>query len=220
MRLLYHEAMHVSRKKGRKGRWRQRRRTRKALLDAARRLLEGGESPSITAVADAAEVSRATAYRYFPSERALALELQIESTLPGMQEILAGARGGPLQRAAHVQRVFHDHAASNEAAFRHFLSAVHEHQLAGRTDDLPPRGGRRLEALEDVLGPLGAQLGERELENLRLGLAMLVGVEALLVLRDVCGLDSERAGEVGEWAVRTLIRGALAGATGPASAPG
>jgi len=194
----------------RTGRWRQRRRTRKALLDAARRLLERGESPSIAAVAGLAEVSRATAYRYFPSERALALELQLERTLPSMPEILAGARGDPELGAAHVQRVFHDHAVRNEAAFRHFLGAVHELALAGRTHDLPPRGGRRLEALEEVLEPLSARLGATGLEKLRCGLAMLIGVEALLVLQDVCGLDSERAGEVGRWAVRTLIRGALA----------
>jgi len=213
MRLLYHYEMVVSRKKEGAGRWRQRRRTRKALLDAARALLERGENPSIAAVAETAEVSRATAYRYFPSERALALELQLELTLPSMDAIL-GARGDPQHRAAHVQRVFHDHAVRNEAAFRHFLSAVHELRLAGRAQDLPRRGGRRVEALEDVLAPLGKQLGAHTLENLRCGLAMLVGVEALLVLQDVCGLDPERAGEVGEWAVRTLIRGALADAPG------
>jgi len=210
VRHVYHEGMSVSPGQGPAGRWRQRRRTRQAILQAARDLLERGESPTIAAVAAEADVSRATAYRYFPSERALALELELERTLPGLQAILDGAQGELLERVAHVQRVFHEHAAGNEAAFRHFLGAVHELQLAGRTEDLPARGGRRLEALEAVLAPLADRLDAATLERLRDALATLVGVEALLVLRDVCGLDAANAGRVGEWAVRTLVRGALA----------
>jgi len=199
------------------GRVRQKRRTRRALLDAARRLLGRGEGLAVARVAEEADVSRATAYRYFPSEQALVMELQLDSELPGIQAILAGARGGPAERAAHVQRVFHEHASSNEVTFRHFLRSVHELRLQGRDDDELPRGGRRLEVLEDLLAPLRSRLGKRPLENLRFALAVLIGIEALLVMKDVCGLDTERSGEVGEWAVHTLIQGALAARDG---APG
>ena len=37
---------------------------------------------------------------------------------------------------------------------------------------------------------------------------MLVGVEAMVVLRDVLHLDHDEAREMGEWAVRQMVRAA------------
>ena len=41
------------------------------LLETAMQLMQAGRVPSVTDVAEAAEVSRATAYRYFPTQAAL-----------------------------------------------------------------------------------------------------------------------------------------------------
>src|SRR5260221_11313540 len=46
-------------------------RTRTALVDAARALLAAGAAPTVEAAAAAAGISRTTAYRYFPNQRAL-----------------------------------------------------------------------------------------------------------------------------------------------------
>src|SRR6478736_2916702 len=46
-------------------------RTKRLMLETATRLMQSGVTPSVTEVAEAAEVSRATAYRYFPSQAAL-----------------------------------------------------------------------------------------------------------------------------------------------------
>src|SRR3954451_22575364 len=54
-----------------RGRTRQKARTRSALIDAARELLAAGRTPTVEDAAQAAGVSRATAYRYFPNQRAL-----------------------------------------------------------------------------------------------------------------------------------------------------
>ena len=56
------------------GRQRQQERTRRLLLDTARALLESGRQPTVTEVADAAEISRRTAYRYFPTQEKLLAE--------------------------------------------------------------------------------------------------------------------------------------------------
>src|SRR5688572_8006272 len=53
------------------GRVGQKRRTREALVAAARELVAKGESPTVEGAAEAAAISRTTAYRYFPSQRAL-----------------------------------------------------------------------------------------------------------------------------------------------------
>ena len=54
----------------RNGRPNQKTRTRKDLLQAAARLMKQGGPPTLEEVAEEALVSRATAYRYFPSVEA------------------------------------------------------------------------------------------------------------------------------------------------------
>src|SRR5256885_13847001 len=57
----------------RTGRRQQKARTRTALVTAARELLARGETPTVEDAAAAAGISRTTAYRYFPNQRALLL---------------------------------------------------------------------------------------------------------------------------------------------------
>ena len=71
------------------GRANQRRRTRKDLLEAAGRLLKDGRTPSLEEVAEAALVSRATAYRYFPSIEALLREAALDVQPPAPTELFA-----------------------------------------------------------------------------------------------------------------------------------
>ena len=56
----------------------QRRRTRKDLLQAAARLMKQGRKPNLEDIAAEALVSRATAYRYFPSVEALLVEASLD----------------------------------------------------------------------------------------------------------------------------------------------
>src|SRR5437763_13625159 len=63
---------------------RQRGRTRRALIDAADALFAEGRVPTVGEVAERADVSRATAYRYFPTQEALL----VETTFLGDQDAL------------------------------------------------------------------------------------------------------------------------------------
>src|SRR5205814_84644 len=73
------------------GRILQKRRTRLAIVVAAASLLAQGRRPTVAEAADAALVSRATAYRYFPSQGALLLEAALQSTHPEIAPALADA---------------------------------------------------------------------------------------------------------------------------------
>ena len=55
---------------------------RKILLDAAQQLMGQGITPSVAELAEHAQVSRATAYRYFPSQSALIAAVVDESLGP------------------------------------------------------------------------------------------------------------------------------------------
>ena len=70
------------------GRTRQKARTRAALVDAARELLSKGRTPTVEEAAEVAAVSRATAYRYFPNQRALLVAAHPEIEPGGNEELL------------------------------------------------------------------------------------------------------------------------------------
>ena len=63
------------------GRIDQKRRTRDALIAAARDLVANGETPTVEAAAEAASISRTTAYRYFPNQHALLVAAHPETGL-------------------------------------------------------------------------------------------------------------------------------------------
>jgi AcrR family transcriptional regulator len=73
------------------GRINQKRRTRVAVLEAAKQLLREGQLPSVADAADAARVSRATAYRYFPTQEYLLSEAALESAKTDINHLLERA---------------------------------------------------------------------------------------------------------------------------------
>ena len=71
-------------------------RTRAALIDAASRLLAGGRPATVEEAAEAAGVSRATAYRYFANQRALLVAAHPEIAATSL--LGEGAPGDPHER--------------------------------------------------------------------------------------------------------------------------
>ncbi len=188
----------------------QKLRTRAALLRAARDLIAEGQAPTVTEVADAAMISRATAYRYFPTQDALLLEARLDETAPTVASLFgAGAPTDPEDRAALVQNVLYDLARENEAQYRLFLRGSLTRSLQNSDGAQEPfRGARRAGLLAAALEPLAGELPPAEIERLQTALAMLVGVESMVVLRDVLRLEHDDARDAGEWAVRHLVRAA------------
>jgi len=186
----------------------QKRRTRTALLHAARDLIAAGKTPSVVEVAEAAQVSTATAYRYFPTQQALLVEVPLDEAAPTVASLFGdGAPADPEDRAALVQNALYDLARQHEAEFRLFLqSSVTRPLRDSRAARDPFRGARRDALLSEALAPLAGELPPEDLERLKVALAMLVGVESMVVLRDVMQLDHDDARAAGEWAVRQLIR--------------
>src|SRR4029453_11499969 len=78
------------------GRTRQKARTRAALVDAAREVLSKGTTPTVEEAAEVAAVSRATAYRYFPNQRALLVAAHPEIEAASLLE--ADAPSDPEER--------------------------------------------------------------------------------------------------------------------------
>jgi AcrR family transcriptional regulator len=194
------------------GRARQKQRTREALVAAARAIVaKGGASATVEAAAEAASVSRTTAYRYFPSQKALLVAAHPETAATTLVPDEAG--DDPEARLL----------GAVEAFIRIILDTEHQQRTmlrisldpAPASESLPLRQGRAIAWFEEALAPLHARLTGQQIHQLALSVRSAVGIEALVWLTDVAGLTREAAAERMLWAARAMFRQALADADPP-----
>ena len=181
------------------------------MIEAATRLVHEGASPSVTEVADAAGVSRATAYRYFPTQESLLAEVIV----PDLEAALA-AEALPEDLEGRFGTAFTtiwSSCIANEATYRTVLrrglerppgESVEREEEAGSI-----RAGRRVRWLRNALEPAREQMDEESFERLVKAMCLCVGIESLVVLRDVCGLEAKEAEGVARWAAFALLRARL-----------
>jgi AcrR family transcriptional regulator len=201
----------------------QKRRTRSALLAAAARLVAEGRHPSVAEVAEAADISRRTAYRYFPTQEQMLVEATLEALRPDIEGAIEPARparsGERLAvRLDRTVRAVQRQTVANEALLRSMIRLTVEERGDRGAASAPPRprrGYRRIHWIELALEPARAELGARRHQRLVAALALCVGIEALLVLRDICGLTAEDAERVSLWAARALLDASLERARSP-----
>lgn len=182
----------------------QRKRTRKDLLQAAARLAKQGRSPSLEEIAAEALVSRATAYRYFPSVEALLAEAALDVVTPEPETLFSGKGGDdPVARLEQVDTALHDVVVANEPAFRVMLANSLQHG-----SETPPRQNRRSPLIAAALAPARSQFKPSSLDVLEKALAVMIGTEAMIVFKDVLQLDDAEARKVKRWAIRALVEAA------------
>jgi AcrR family transcriptional regulator len=175
------------------------------LLDAARRLLAAGRTPSVEDAAAAAGVSRATAYRYFPNRRALlvAAHPEVEATDLLGEDAPEDARERLDRTIAELIGLTVDIEPELRTMLRLSLEP-------GPLDELLLRQGRGIGWIEAALAPLQARLASAELRRLVLAIRAACGIEALVWLTDVAGLSRQEASELMHWSALALLRAALA----------
>jgi AcrR family transcriptional regulator len=183
------------------------RRTRKDLLQAAARLTRQGRNPSLEEVAEDAMVSRATAYRHFPDVNALIVEASLDLDTPQPEQLfLDGPPEDPVARMERVDSALEAMISDNEVALRLMMKHALDRSLR-RTDDstMPMRQNRRTPLIEAALEPARRQFRPAALKTLTRALAMVVGTESMLALKDVLQLDDAEARRVRRWAIRALV---------------
>lgn len=192
---------------GSTGRASQKLRTRKDLLRAASRLMRGGHRPSLDEVAAEALVSRATAYRFFSGIDQLMVEASLDIEVPEPDDLF---RGGPAQdpvaRLERVDTMMNEMIQANEASIRTMLVNSLQRPPARARGALPvARQNRRTPLIEAALEPARAQFKPAALKTLSQALALVIGTEAMVVMKDVLQLDEPQAQRVRRWAIRALV---------------
>ena len=189
------------------GRTHQKQRTRDALVEAAQKLVEDGQSPTVEAAAEAAGISRTTAYRYFRNQAELLTaahpEIGKSSLLP------TNAPSGVEERLDLVLREITRIVGEREAQYRTVLRLSLDPSTP--RESLVLRQGRAIGWIEDALSPLRPRLSPSELKRLVLAIRSACGVEALVWLVDVAGLKREEALKTMRWSAKMMLRGVLSG---------
>jgi AcrR family transcriptional regulator len=187
------------------GRVNQKARTREALIAATRELLAQGVMPTMEGAAEAASISRTTAYRYFPTLTAL-----LVAAYPHFQqESLLGSEP-PEDPAARLELVAEDHTR-RILQYESEMRAVLRLSLGGvRPPELPMHRGLRFKWIEDALAPLRGQMPEDELRRLIYGIGATLGIEAFVWLTDIARLSREEAAAIMRSNASGLLRSALA----------
>jgi AcrR family transcriptional regulator len=189
----------------RKGRTAQKARTRTALVEAVRALLAAGRTPTVEEAAETAGISRATAYRYFPNQRAMlvATHPEIEATT-----LLGGdSPADPHERLDLTIKEIIRITLDAEPELRTMLRLSLEPEDKGQQ---LLRQGRAIGWLTDALSPLSGRLAPSDLRRLVLAIRSACGIEALVWLTDVAGLSRPEAAETMRWSALSLLRAALA----------
>ena len=188
-------------------------RTRTLLLAAARELLRTGQPLTVQAVADQAQVSRATAYRYFTSNDSVA----VHATLPVLNDPLHDSDWPYYRPDPHADlptRVAGTVRSMGEWAFDHAQELRTVLALSLQPDSeqrgLSRRGKlNRQRWIDAALADLPEQISPQTRQRLSTALLPLFGAEAVVWTTDVAGLDRNDALDALAWTAHTLVQATL-----------
>ena len=189
------------------GRTDQKRRTRDTLIAAAREIIASGVTLTVERAAEAASISRTTAYRYFPNQRSLLVAAHPET---GATSLLPdNAPDDAPTRLDLVIDAFTRSNIKNEAQQRTMLRLSLDADPVERAQ-LPLRQGRAIKWIEEALEPLRTEMPGADIHRLALAIRTATGIEALAWLTDIAGLSRDDATELMRWSARALLQSALA----------
>ena len=189
------------------GRVKQKKKTREEILTTAQKLLEKGIVFTLEDIANHINMSRATVYRYFSSVDLLCAEATLNVQVKSKEELLEEIEDlSPEESLLHVQSYFNNLAQDHEPAFRKYLSVVLNESLKDKSKK-QLRGARRPNYYESILDCAQTNLSKEEQKKLTWIVTVLSGVEALVVNKDVNGIENEESNELLRWAVRMILKG-------------
>lgn len=192
------------------------------MLETATTLMQEGQTPSVSDVAEAAGVSRATSYRYFPSQAALVSAVVDAALGP----ILDWTPRSPQvdERVADLMAVSLRRIGEFEATFRAALKLSLDQWAKTRAGTIGEEAalsrGHRVELLRHAVAPLHGAVSERDLDRLAKGLSLVFGIEAFVVLKDIWKMDQDDVEQTIIWVARALLSSINAGEQGRATSGG
>jgi AcrR family transcriptional regulator len=190
-------------------------RTRRLLADAARELLRTGAPLTVPAVAQLAGVSRATAYRYFPSNEAVLVHATMPLVEDAQQRLqppdpdvsFDGTEPDLPTQASALVRTMGNWAFDHENELRTLLRL----SLAPeRADQVPRRGNTNRDTwIANLLDGLPDHVSQAARDRLAVALVPLFGSDAVVWSTDIAQVDRDTAIDIMAWMAATLVQATL-----------
>lgn len=186
------------------GRIAQKMKTRKRLLIAAHSMILEGEGVNIENVAKRAGMSKATAYRYFSSKDVLRKEAALHFKSQVKENLFSDLGEADLKGRLEKLIQYHfDLLTNNEVEFRLFLSAVMQESVQNKKNHT--RAGRRILLIEEALISLKNTMPKDEFDRIVSAISIILGIESITVLKDLCHLENESIIETWKWMIDKIV---------------
>lgn len=187
------------------GRINQKIKTRTRILNAAKSLMSKNRNTSLEEVAHKAKVSRATIYRYFPKLDLLCTEASLDIHYQSPDALVEKVKDMTLEmRIFYIQNYYNQLAQDHELIFRRYLSSVLNESIVSKKKI---RGARRVDTMKLILDSFKKEMSKKELQSLKNIASILMGIDALIVAKDVCGLTNKEANETLKWGIEMILKG-------------
>ncbi|WKK67051.1 TetR/AcrR family transcriptional regulator [Lutimonas zeaxanthinifaciens] len=183
------------------GRVNQKLETRSKILTSAQYYINNGLEFTLEDIAKKSGISRATIYRYYSKVEILANEAGLDLNTKSPENIIENLKEKNIEDIIlGIQHYYNKLAIDHEGAFRKYLSTV----LTSNPSELK-RGARRKKTLQLAFENASVQAQEKEkLVNL---FTLLMGIEPLIVTKDVSGLNNDQSVEIMKWGVQLILKG-------------
>jgi AcrR family transcriptional regulator len=193
--------------------------TLQLLLDTAMTIIqEAGHIPSVAEVAVRSRVSRATAYRYFPSRSALVTA--VVHTSLGSVRSFSSSKADGRERLHELFKQSFPRFSEFEPQLRAAAQLSLEQwalERAGLLEEVPYRRGHRVRILEDTLAPVAKRVPPTVMQRLLHALSIVYGIEPYMILKDIWGLPNREVERIALWMADALLDAALRDAAALAS---
>ncbi|MCD1126863.1 TetR/AcrR family transcriptional regulator [Jinshanibacter sp. LJY008] len=187
------------------------------LIKQAMKLFEKGAFPTVTELAVEAQVSRATAYRYFPTQSELISAVVDESLKPIIlwqpEQTKVEERVNELLSFAYPQMFKHEGALRAalllslqqwaEERASQFKSEVGINDVIIKREKLVR--GHRKQTLKQVTAPLNDELPKELVEKVNYALSIIYGSEVFMVLKDIWQLENDDVQAVTQWIAKAIL---------------
>ena len=188
------------------GRKEQKLNTRKRILQAANTLLKQKRLLTMEDIAGEAGISRATIYRYYSNTDSVATELILQLNVPDGETLTEKFRDKNLLDALlGIQETYLDFIFQNEIPSKKFLGAI-----LSSSDPKLERGQNRIAAIRNYFAQNEIELSDEQIKNLTHISVLLMGIEAILVTKDICGLTNNQSRKTLRWGLEMILKGCLA----------
>jgi AcrR family transcriptional regulator len=185
--------------------------TFRLLLDTTMALIrEGGHVPSVGEVAARSKVSRATAYRYFPSRSALVAAV-MDLSLGPVRTFRSQHPDARLRVRELFMQTF-PRFTEFEPQMRAAAQLALEQwalERAGLLEEEPYRRGHRVRILGHALAPYARVMPAAVRDRLHKALSVVYGIEAYAILKDMWGMADREVEKLALWIADAMMDSAL-----------